>query len=156
VNQEFIGPAAFAKSYRFVADVRDTATKERLRGVTELGSGVWDCVKCYTCAEVCPKGVDPIGKITKLHQRSFQEGVADNNVATRHAVGFKDSIYNHGFLDEGGLVLYSEGLCGTMKHLPEAMSMLKNGKLPMPWNLPKSKNLDEVKKLVKTSSTAKF
>jgi len=26
----------------------------------------------------------------------------------------------------------------------------------MPWSLPKSKNLDEIKKLVKISSTAKF
>jgi len=82
--------------------------------------------------------------------------MAINNVATRHSVGFKDSIKKHGLLDEGGLVLYSEGLAGMPQHLPEAMKMLVNGKLPMPWSLPKSKNLDEIKKLVKISSTAKF
>jgi len=156
VNPEFTGPAALAKAYRFNADVRDTAKTERLDFVSMMGSGVWDCVKCFECAEVCPKDVNPIEKITKLHLQTFEEGIAENNVATRHAVGFKRSIAKHGILDEGDLVLYSEGVCGMPQHLPEAWNMLKNGKLPMPWALPKSKNLDEIKKLVKISSSAKF
>jgi succinate dehydrogenase / fumarate reductase iron-sulfur subunit len=43
-----------------------------------------------------------------------------------------------------------------MKHIPEAIAMFKKGKIVMPWNMPKSKNLDEIKKLVESSSTAKF
>jgi len=156
VNPEYIGPAALAKAYRFNSDVRDSAKVERLETVSQMGSGVWDCVKCFECAEVCPKDVNPIEKITKLHLQTFEEGVAESNVATRHAVGFKHSIEKHGLLDEGGLVLYSEGITGMAKHIPEAINMLKNGKIPMPWDLPKSKNLDEIKKLVKISSTAKF
>jgi succinate dehydrogenase / fumarate reductase iron-sulfur subunit len=156
INPEYVGPAAFAKAYRFNADVRDTAKVERLDFVSLMGSGVWDCVKCFECAEVCPKEVNPIEKITKLHLQSFEEGVAENNVATRHAVGFKRSIAKHGVLDEADLVLYSEGICGMPQHIPEAINMFKNGKIPMPWNMPKSKNLDEIKKLVKISSTAKF
>ncbi len=156
VNPEFIGPAAFAKAYRFTSDNRDDAKIERLETVSQMGSGVWDCVKCFECAQVCPKDVNPIDKITRLHQQTFQEGVAESNVATRHAVGFKHSIEQHGFLDEGGLVFYSEGPLGMIQHIPEAVNMFKNGKIPMPWNLPKSKNLEEIKKIVKISSTAKF
>ncbi|HIC10693.1 MAG TPA: succinate dehydrogenase iron-sulfur subunit [Campylobacterales bacterium] len=156
VNPEFIGPAAFAKAYRFTSDNRDDAKIERLETVSQMGSGVWDCVKCFECAQVCPKDVNPIDKITRLHQQTFQEGVAESNVATRHAVGFKHSIEQHGFLDEGGLVFYSEGPLGMVQHIPEAVNMFKNGKIPMPWNLPKSKNLEEIKKIVKISSTAKF
>jgi succinate dehydrogenase / fumarate reductase iron-sulfur subunit len=156
VNPDYIGPAALAKAFRFNSDVRDSAKQDRLEVVNQMVTGIWDCVKCYECAEVCPKDVNPIEKITKLHNQVFEENMAINNVATRHAVGFKKSIEKHGFLDEGGLVLYSEGICGMPKHLPEACSMLKNGKLPMPWNLPKSKNLDEVKTVVKISSTSKF
>ena len=85
----------------------------------------------------------------------FKEGVATSNVATRHAVGFKHSIEKHGVLDEGQLVLYSEGL-GIVKHVPVALKMFKKGKIIMPWNMPKSDNLDEIQKLVKSSSTAKF
>ncbi len=156
INEEYFGPAAFAAAYRFAADVRDNASVERLNIVNEEAQGVWDCVKCMECAQVCPKEVNPIEKITKLHNMIFEAGVAKNNVATRHAVGFAHSIDKHGLLDEGELVRYSEGNIGVMKHLPEAIAMWKNGKIVMPWNMPKSKNLDEVKKLIKSSSTVKF
>ena len=155
-NPEYIGPAHLALTYRFAADVRDGAKKERLKDVNQLGHGIWDCVKCYECAQACPKELDPIGKITKLHQMTFQENMEENNVATRHAVGFKWSIQKHGILDEGELVKYSEGIPAVLKHIPEAIAMYKKGKIVLPWNMPKSKNLDEIKKLVKIASTAKF
>ena len=153
-NEEYFGPAAFAAAYRFSADVRDDS-EDRLAAVNEMGQGVWDCVKCFECREVCPKEIDPIGKITKLHQMAFQEGIAENNVATRHAVGFVKSIKKNGILDEGGLVLYSEGPA-IVKHIPVAFKMFTKGKIVPPWGLTKSENLDEIQKLVKSSSTAKF
>ena len=156
VNEEYFGPSQFAKAYRFNADVRDNAKTERLEKVREMGPGVWDCVKCMECAEACPKEVNPIEKITKLHNQLFEEGLAQDNVATRHAVGFKHSIVKHGILDEGELVRYSEGNIGVLKHLPEAIAMFKKGKIIMPWNMPKSKNLDEIQTLVKSSSKVKF
>jgi succinate dehydrogenase / fumarate reductase iron-sulfur subunit len=77
-------------------------------------------------------------------------------VAVRHAVGFKWSIEKHGLLDEGELVKYSEGLIGVMKHIPEAIAMYKRGKITMPWDMPQSKNLSEIQKLVDICSTAKY
>jgi succinate dehydrogenase / fumarate reductase iron-sulfur subunit len=154
INEDYFGPAAFVAAYRFSIDVRDSS-EERLKDVNEMKQGVWDCVKCFECAEVCPKEINPIEKITKLHNMAFQEGVAQNNVAVRHAVGFKKSIEKRGVLDEGGLVLYSEQ-CGIFKHVPVAMKMFKKGKIAMPWDIPTSENMDEIKKLVKSSSTAKF
>ena len=156
VNEDYLGPAALAIAYRFNADIRDDGKQERLDTVNKIGPGIWDCVKCFECAEACPKELDPIGKITKLHQQVFEEGMAENNVAVRHAVGFKPSIMKHGLLDEGELVRYSEGNIGVLKHVPVAIKMLKKGKIIMPWNMPKSKNLDEINKLVEISSTAKF
>lgn len=156
VNPDYLGPSTLATAFRFSADVRDDFIEGRVKIVNELNSGIWDCVKCYECQEVCPKDINPIDKITKLHQMTFQLGVDEDNVATRHAVGFKHSIQKHGLLDEGELVKYSEGNIGVLKHLPEAIAMFSKGKIVMPWNMPKSKNLDEIKKLVKSSSTTKF
>jgi succinate dehydrogenase / fumarate reductase iron-sulfur subunit len=85
----------------------------------------------------------------------FKEGVATSNIATRHAVGFKHSIAKRGVLDEGQLVLYSEG-ASIVKHIPVAIKMFKKGKIAMPWDIPTSDNMDEIKKLVESSSTAKF
>lgn len=154
VNDEFFGPAAFAAAYRFEADVRDESAT-RLEVANEEKQGVWDCVKCFECAEACPKEINPIEKITKLHQMLFSQGKAKSNVATRHAVGFKHSIARNGVLDEGGLVLYSEGPA-IVKHLPVAFKMFTKGKIVPPWGITKSENLDEIKALVKSSSTAKF
>ena len=156
VNEHYIGPAAFVKAYRFEADVRDDAHIERLETINEQDAGVWDCVKCMECAEVCPKEINPIEKITKLHNMLFTEGVAKSTVAVRHAVGFKHSIAKHGLLDEGELVRYSEGNIGVIKHVPVAIKMFAKGKIVLPWNMPKSEKLDEIKTLVKSSSTAKF
>ena len=155
-NPDYLGPAALALTYRFNADVRDEGKRDRLDTVNQMGSGIWDCVKCFECAEACPKELDPIGKITKLHQQTFQEGMAADNVAVRHAVGFKPSIAKHGLLDEGELVRYSEGNIGVLKHVPVAIKMFKKGKIIMPWNMPKSKNMDEITKLVEIASSAKF
>jgi len=155
-NPDYLGPAALALTYRFNADVRDEGKRDRLDTVNQIGSGIWDCVKCFECAEACPKELDPIGKITKLHQQTFQEDMAADNVAVRHAVGFKPSIEKHGLLDEGELVRYSEGNIGVLKHVPVAIKMFKKGKIIMPWNMPKSKNMDEITKLVEIASTAKF
>jgi len=154
INSDFFGPAAFAAAYRFSADIRDNSTS-RLADVNEEKQGVWDCVKCFECAEVCPKEINPIAKITKLHQMAFQEGIAKNNVAVRHAVGFKKSIEKNGVLDEGGLVLYSEGPA-IVKHIPVALKMFSKGKIVPPWKITKSDKIDEIKKLVQSSSTAKF
>ncbi len=150
VNKDFLGPQALAKAYRFTADIRDNAKEERLEFVNKLGIGIWDCVKCQACIEVCPKGVDPFTKITHLHNQVFEEGIAKKNVATKHAEGFARSIKKHGVLDEGMLVLYSEG-ANVVRHLPEALSMFKKGKITLPWNMPKSEQLEEIQKLVEIS-----
>ena len=162
VNEDYLGPAALAAAFRFTADTRDEATQERLEITFETGVGVWDCVKCYECAEACPKDLNPIEKITKLHNMQFEQGVARSNIATRHAEGFVRSIRKHGFLDEADIVVYSEGYLGMYKHLKTAIKMLKAGKIhwqdgvPFIDNMPKIKNLDEVQKLIDISMTNKL
>ena len=162
VNENYLGPAAFVAAYRFTVDTRDSAGLERLETTAEMGTGVWDCVKCFECAEACPKEINPIEKITKLHNLQFEKKVAQSNVATRHAEGFVRSIRKHGFLDEADIVLYSEGYLGMYKHLTTAIKMLKAGKIhwqdgvPFIDNMPKIKNLDEVKKLIDISMTNKL
>ncbi len=159
VNENFLGPAAFVAAYRFTVDPRDQDEKERLGITSKLNQGVWDCVKCFECTEACPKDINPMEKITGLHNLEFEKGVAARNVATRHAEGFVRSIKKHGFLDEADIVKYSEGPIGVLKHMCDAMAMMKAGKihltdqLPFIDNMPKSKNLDEIKKLIKISQT---
>ncbi len=162
VNEDYLGPAALTAAFRFTIDPRDEAGKERLELTSQMGKGVWDCVKCMECAEACPKEINPIEKITRLHNMQFEQKVAKSNIATRHAEGFVRSIKKHGFLDEADIVIYSEGYLGMYKHIGTAIKMLKAGKihwndaLPLVDNVPKSKNLSEIQKLIEISQTNKL
>ena len=162
VNDAFLGPAAFAAAYRFTVDPRDEAGKERLQTTFESAAGVWDCVKCFECADACPKDINPIEKIGKLHNMQFEQGIAVSNVATRHAEGFLRGIKKTGFLDEADIVTYSEGYLGMYKHVGTAMKMMKSGKIhwhsgiPFIKSIPEIKNLSELQKLIEISQTNKL
>jgi len=162
VNDAFLGPAALNAAFRFTIDPRDEAGDERLQITSEQGTGVWDCVKCFECAEACPKDIDPIGKIGKLHNLQFVRGIAKSNVATRHAEGFLRGMKKTGFLDEADIVTYSEGWLASYKHVGTALKMMKTGKIhwhsgiPFIDSIPKIKNLDEVQKLIEIAQTNKL
>lgn len=65
---KFVGPAGLLQAYRFLADSRDTATRERLADLEDPFS-VFRCRGIMNCVAVCPKGLNPtraIGKIRDL------------------------------------------------------------------------------------------
>jgi succinate dehydrogenase / fumarate reductase iron-sulfur subunit len=64
----YLGPAALAKHYRFLADVRDAADEERT-ALVDSEEGVWGCDMVWNCVEVCPKGVPPTQGIGKTRAR---------------------------------------------------------------------------------------
>ncbi|WP_227369817.1 succinate dehydrogenase iron-sulfur subunit [Halomonas sp. M20] len=65
---KFVGPAGLLQAYRFLADSRDTAARERLAELEDPFS-VFRCRGIMNCVAVCPKGLNPtraIGKIREL------------------------------------------------------------------------------------------
>ena len=46
VDDNFIGPAALAKAWRFVDDPRDSKKKDRLKDLNYEDGGIWDCTRC--------------------------------------------------------------------------------------------------------------
>ena len=64
----YLGPAALAKHYRFLADVRDVADDARV-ALVDGEQGVWGCDMVWNCVEVCPKGVPPTQGIGKTRAR---------------------------------------------------------------------------------------
>jgi succinate dehydrogenase / fumarate reductase, iron-sulfur subunit len=67
-DPRYLGPAALAKHYRFLADVRDGAAEKRLALVNDK-AGVWGCQMVWNCVEICPKGVPPTEGIGKSRAR---------------------------------------------------------------------------------------
>jgi succinate dehydrogenase / fumarate reductase, iron-sulfur subunit len=67
-DPEYLGPAALAKHYRFLVDVRDGAGDKRLALVNGV-PGVWGCQMVWKCVEICPKGVPPTQGIGRSRAR---------------------------------------------------------------------------------------
>lgn len=131
VDPSFLGPAALAKAYRFVADPRDDVDSERLASLNGKG-GIWDCTRCMQCVEVCPKGVDPMGRIMALRDLAMQSGF-NNTYGARHATAFTDSVKHSGWLDELRLPIKTFGIFNVkemLKLLPVGFKAQLRGKRP--------------------------
>ncbi len=131
VDENFLGPAALAKAYRFVADPRDDASIDRLGELNRYG-GIWDCTRCMQCVQVCPKGVDPMGRIMSMRELAMEAGYMDNNGA-RHAVAFADIVERNGLLNEFWLTIKTFGMFNVpemFKLAPIGIKAFLRGKMP--------------------------
>ena len=64
-TDRFLGPQALAYMWRYVADPRDEAWKERLE-LIDTDEGPFSCHYAASCSAVCPKMVDPAAAIQRL------------------------------------------------------------------------------------------
>jgi len=55
-NGNFLGPAAIAQAFRFLADTRDRGFTDRLP-VLDHPSGVWPCQNHFKCTQACPRSI---------------------------------------------------------------------------------------------------
>jgi succinate dehydrogenase / fumarate reductase iron-sulfur subunit len=110
VDPLFIGPAALAKSYRFVGDPRDAEQYERLRDLAEDPHGIYDCTHCFKCIEACPKGVAPMNQIMRLRRRAGDDHhINDRNNGNRHERTIVTLIHDYGLLHEAEMLPRSYG-----------------------------------------------
>ena len=144
-DPEFLGPAALAKAARFVGDVRDRDTRNRLELVNGP-HGVWDCTRCYFCNERCPKGVDPRDAIAKLGAESIRVGI-DRDMGAKHAKWFVHSAKTTGWLRETELVPKTQGLVAAVKETKFAVNLFKHGKVPVPFPPHVARNVQEARAL---------
>ncbi|HEY1689837.1 MAG TPA: succinate dehydrogenase/fumarate reductase iron-sulfur subunit [Solirubrobacteraceae bacterium] len=110
VDPLFIGPAALAKSYRFVGDPRDDARHDRLEDLSQDPHGIYDCTHCFKCVEACPKDVNPMGQIMRLRRiAGADEHIVDQNNGHRHEEAITTLVRDKGLLHEAELVPRSYG-----------------------------------------------
>ncbi len=138
VSNGFLGPAALAKADRFLEDPREPETAKRLR-LKELDepNGMWDCVRCNFCVQVCPKDVKPMEAIIRLRRAALERGLTSSGGA-RHIQGFVDLIQHEGRLNEALMPLKVIGLnLKRLLHvLPLGVKMWLKGKVPNPLTPP--------------------
>ncbi|PZP40322.1 MAG: hypothetical protein DI585_01215 [Pseudomonas fluorescens] len=147
-NPDFIGPAALAKAYRFVADPREGDKTSRLKELSEK-NGVWDCTRCSMCIDACPKGVAPMEAIVKLRGLAMEAGMT-NTIGARKSMSVKGEIETWGIVNEPFMLLAALGPVGVLKQTGNALNLVKQGKLPNPFPFEhKPTKMDEVKAIYK-------
>ncbi len=125
VDPLFVGPAALAKSYRFVGDPRDAEHEQRLKDLSEDEHGIYDCTHCFNCIDACPKGVDPMSQIMRLRRKSGSDfEINDRNNGYRHEHAFVKNIRKNGLLHEADLLPDSYGGKFHPRAVPELVSSL--------------------------------
>ncbi len=65
---KFVGPSGLLQSYRFLADSRDNADKERLNDLDDAFS-VFRCRGIMNCIDACPKSLNPTQAIGKVREK---------------------------------------------------------------------------------------
>jgi succinate dehydrogenase / fumarate reductase iron-sulfur subunit len=131
VDSNFLGPAALAKAYRFVADPRDSQEKPRLDALRQY-SGIWDCTRCMECVQVCPKGVAPMDRIMAMRDRAMNAGF-DKEIGARHTDAFVELVSHSGRLDELKLPIKTIGMFNIramQSFAPVGLRALIRGKMP--------------------------
>jgi succinate dehydrogenase / fumarate reductase iron-sulfur subunit len=74
-DNQFLGPAAINKAYRFAMDEREEDDlKQHRMDILEQEHGVWRCQTQFSCTEVCPKDIP----LTEHIQEMKREAVKDN------------------------------------------------------------------------------
>jgi fumarate reductase iron-sulfur subunit len=79
VNEEFLGPFSLTRVWRYVSDVREKDSNDKI--ATIQSNGVWDCTLCNECTLVCPQNISSKSDIEKLRSKSVMTGYSDPNFA---------------------------------------------------------------------------
>ncbi len=143
VDPRYAAPAALAKAWRFVGDVREGAAPERLAKLS-LEHGMWDCVRCVHCTQYCPKDVNPLKAIEMLRSRAMKEGIVDNHGA-KHVSSMTDSVKKFGRLDEAAMTWRTLGFLRSLGMIPLGIKMEVHGKMPLPHLFPQIEKIEEVR-----------
>jgi len=86
VNEEFLGPFALTRVWKYVSDKRESDESEKI--ATIQSNGVWDCTLCNECTLVCPQNISSKADIEKLRSKSAMAGYSDPNFANSFGGGF--------------------------------------------------------------------
>ncbi|MEF8775643.1 MAG: succinate dehydrogenase/fumarate reductase iron-sulfur subunit [Haloarculaceae archaeon] len=75
-DNQYLGPAAINKAYRFAMDEREgEARKEDRLRILEQEHGVWRCQTQFSCTDVCPKDIPLTEHIQELKREAVKSNL---------------------------------------------------------------------------------
>jgi succinate dehydrogenase / fumarate reductase iron-sulfur subunit len=75
-DNQYLGPAALNKAYRFYFDEREGENRQEERlEIVEEEHGVWRCQTQFSCTEVCPKDIPLTEHIQELKREAVKSNL---------------------------------------------------------------------------------
>ena len=119
---DFAGPAPLVQLGQTALDPRNDPAKVR-RALEQ--SGIFNCVSCYKCEEVCPAGIPIVSGIIEPLKAKAAELLP---AMARHPRAFRAIVAARGRIDPGALILRVQGLL-ALARIPRLLRMLARGKI---------------------------
>jgi succinate dehydrogenase/fumarate reductase iron-sulfur protein len=119
---DFAGPAPLVQLAQTALDVRNDPAK--VASALEH-AGIFNCVSCYKCEEVCPAKIPIVTRIIEPLKAKTAELVPH---AARHSMVFRAIIASRGRIDPSELVLRVQG-AKVLLQVGRALRLLLRGKI---------------------------
>lgn len=119
---DFAGPAPLVQLGQTALDPRNDPDKVR-RSLER--SGIFNCISCYKCEEVCPAGIPIVSRVIEpLKAKAAELSPA----MARHPRVFRNIVKSRGRIDPGELILRVQGW-RVLTRIPRMLRMLVRGKI---------------------------
>jgi fumarate reductase (CoM/CoB) subunit B len=119
---DFAGPAPLVQLGQTALDPRNDP--EKVKRSLQL-TGIFNCVSCYKCEEVCPASIPIVSRIIeplKAKAAQLVPGMA------KHSFALRDIVAARGRVDPGALVLRVQGL-RALANMPRLIRLLLRRKI---------------------------
>jgi succinate dehydrogenase / fumarate reductase iron-sulfur subunit len=70
-TEDYVGPAALVRAFRYLFDSRDEGARERIE-LLDRKEMVWGCQTLWKCTEVCPKEIPVTKQIGQIKKRIYE------------------------------------------------------------------------------------
>ena len=119
---DFAGPGPLVQLGQTALDPRNSP--EKVRRSLEL-TGIFNCVSCYKCEEVCPASIPIVSRIIEPLKAKAALLVPE---MAKHSFALRDIVASRGRVDPGELVLRVQGL-RALGNLRRILRLFARGKI---------------------------
>ena len=119
---DFAGPAPLVQLAQTALDPRNDPEKVK-RALAR--TGIFNCVSCYKCEEVCPASIPIVSRIIEPLKAKTAQLIPE---MAKHSLALRNIVARRGRVDPGALVLKVQGL-RALANLPRIIRLMMRGKI---------------------------
>jgi fumarate reductase (CoM/CoB) subunit B len=118
----FAGPAPLVQLAQTALDPRNNP--EKVKRVLAR-TGIFNCISCYKCEEVCPASIPIVSRIIEPLKAKAAQLVPE---MAKHSLALRNIVANRGRVDPGALMLRVRGL-RALSNFPRIIRLMVRGKI---------------------------